>query len=156
MKWTKECGKRLRETRGALGWTLGDLSRKTGNGLASLSDWERFQSPPKQGDLTVLASVFGASVPYLLCQTDDPKGGAEPFEKPSLPRRWDPPEPPITRDDLAVVVRKERRDKFAAAALTGLLTRVPSLEPGGEVKINSKNAAKTAWLLADAMLENDS
>lgn len=159
MKWTKECGVRLRETRQALGWKRDKLGKTTGNGAENLTLWERADRSPEVGDLKVLASVLGASVPYLLCQTDDPKG----YEN-DPPEAWThlydsvptgksrTPEPPITRDELAVAVRQQRRDMFAAAAMTGLLSSM-TREADGSQHISGPNFAQSAWALADEMLE---
>jgi hypothetical protein len=107
-----------------------------------------------------MSVALNITTPYLLCQTDDPQGEAEPF-KDDLRRhfdlypaaQWDKEKGgESTAADVAAYVRSQRRDMFAAAALTGMLA---SREKQTWGVSDLGNVVANAWDIADAMLEAD-
>ncbi len=48
------------------------------------------------------------------------------------------------------MTKEERRDMFAAAALTGLLASLPTDRVAGQLNVSA--AARSSWLVADAMM----
>lgn len=136
MEWTKKCGKRLRALRKSREMSQEDLGRATGRSLVTISRWERCsEETPKFRGVTELAVALEVSAPYLLCETDDPKGHGKLGPHPKM----------LT---AAQKERRQRRDLFAAAALTGLLAN-PEINPMID------GIAGGAWAAADAMLKAD-
>ncbi|MBK1723861.1 hypothetical protein CKO23_16690 [Thiocystis violacea] len=67
---TKRIGERLRETRKLLGWSLSDLSARTGGVLkkSRLSNYEQGLRRPGIEEVFLLAKVFGMVSPtWVLC-----------------------------------------------------------------------------------------
>jgi hypothetical protein len=129
-----------------------------------VSRWERCSGgAPNQADVTALCAALDVTAPYLLCQTDDPKGYA-----------GRPPEPGIDYVDVwqaekraeqdaeaaakvDAYVRQERRDKFARAALTGILAncyQTANIQALIDDKVGA-HIVRDAWGMADAMLRAD-
>jgi transcriptional regulator with XRE-family HTH domain len=149
VKWTKECGERLRETRKDRELSQDALARRLGLGYSAMniSRWERCSesASPTLAALTSLSAALDVKAPYLLCQTDDPHGENKPFD---VAEQWEKEVGGVsTAADVAAYVRSQRRDLFAAAALTGLVAR--GQEP------STVGTTKMAWKYADAMLEDE-
>lgn len=81
MRWTEECAGRLRDLRVSWEMSLRGLAYACEVSATRLDEWERAKQSPLPVNLIALAEALGVTTPYLLCQTDDPKGYAEPFEK---------------------------------------------------------------------------
>jgi transcriptional regulator with XRE-family HTH domain len=205
VKWTKECGERLRGVRKALGCSQERLANSVGRKASFIGSWERAESygPPTKADVTALSAALGVTVPYLLCETNDPKGDwpdkkrEVPLQRPlkegkdylrctceedsgfisstvhwvrcsSCSRDWKRtpegwrgeallsevcfPPPPYQDEEAAAkvdaYVRQERRDKFARAALTGLLA-AHNVNGRQSITINGEDLAKNARVVAD-------
>jgi transcriptional regulator with XRE-family HTH domain len=153
VKWTKECGERLRKLRKMRGLTLGQLSDRTKWARAMLSDFERAEEMPTKDDLYGLAKVLCVTWEYLagLRTTEPPeyrlkpRPGNEPF---GVAEQWEKEVDGVsTAADVSAYVHSQRRDMFAAAALTGLVAR--GQEP------STVGTTKMAWKYADAMLEDE-
>ena len=61
-----QLGKKLKESRQALGLTQLELAEKLGCGRSSIGDWESGRTEPSLDMLILLANFFGESVDYML------------------------------------------------------------------------------------------
>ena len=62
----KQIGGRIQRTRKAYGWTLAELSKKTGIPLGTLSGYECGKRFPRLPNLVALARVLRRTVDFLL------------------------------------------------------------------------------------------
>lgn len=96
-------GKRLHELRSAAGWSMDDVSAKTGITKSSISGYENDDRVPPADKLAVFSRLYHTSVDYILGITDDPTPSTDaPDAKTFLSRitdiSWDGI--PLTERDL--------------------------------------------------------
>ena len=63
---------KVRELRIQTKKTMKELSKETGIGLSTISNYENGYSNPKKKNAQILAEYFGVSIPYLLGLDDNP------------------------------------------------------------------------------------
>ena len=63
---------KVRELRIQTKKTMKELSKETGIGLSTISNYENGYSNPKKKNAKILAEYFGVSIPYLLGLDDNP------------------------------------------------------------------------------------
>lgn len=75
MSIKQEIGSRITQARKQLGFTIKELSDRTGSfSSARISNWEHGSRSPGPEEAKVLADKLDVSASYLLCLTDDPRG----------------------------------------------------------------------------------
>jgi transcriptional regulator with XRE-family HTH domain len=63
---------KIRDARKAAGLTMGDLARKAGVSVQTISSWERGKTGPGLAELTTLAAALGVKAPHLRGDTPHP------------------------------------------------------------------------------------
>lgn len=87
MDYKKEIGRRIAEARGKKGWTLEQLSAKTGTLSANrISNYETGFRMPKPQEVATLAKQLGVRAAYLM-GLDDAQTILSPLEE-TLVRNW--------------------------------------------------------------------
>jgi transcriptional regulator with XRE-family HTH domain len=71
--WKQRIGARIRELREAEGWSLTDLSKRTGDTLlkSTISNWEQGTRMPGPVEATILGTAFDVSPAHILCLDDE-------------------------------------------------------------------------------------
>lgn len=88
MDYKKEAGRRLRIARKDKGWTLGDLSRETGDllDLKRIAQYEVGRRAVGPTEAAILAKTLGVRIPYIMA-VDDNQLPISPQEE-NLIRNW--------------------------------------------------------------------
>lgn len=88
MDYKKEIGQRIREARDSKGWTLEELSRRTGDGLAvsRISHYETGLRMPGPREAVILARALGRRAAWIMA-VDDAQLPISPIEE-AMIKNW--------------------------------------------------------------------